>query len=424
MNYDVIVFGGGTAGVSAAAQSALTGARTLLVEKNGTLGGTITIGGVNYPGLFHAWGRQIIAGLGWRLVTRCVEETGGRLPDFTDTTLRHHQHQVRVNSAVYAALCDELILGAGVEPLFHTMPAGLSRNDGRWSVQLCDKSGLKTVSASVIVDCTGDADAVRMVGADVRVPDAPQPATLCCSASGYDFEELDLDEINQHFKEKVENGALSYADAGWNPKNPNVTGWLRKHGNNVNHLCGGNSHTSEGKTRLEMEGRRSFLRLFRFLREQTGLTALSVDHLACECGVRETVTIVGEETVTVEDYVSGRCWPDAVCNSFYPIDLHRVDGAGLDCRPLAEGVVPTVPRGALIPKDVPGFLAAGRCVSSDRLANSALRVQATCMATGQAAGALAALAANVPSSADPREVSMKDLRAELEANEAIVPDPS
>ena len=79
---DVIVIGGGTAGVVAATQAGRAGAKVLLVEKTGMLGGTTTTGGVNFPGLFHAWGRQVIAGIGWELVTRCVTETGGTLPDF------------------------------------------------------------------------------------------------------------------------------------------------------------------------------------------------------------------------------------------------------------------------------------------------------------------------------------------------------
>ena len=76
MSHDVIVVGGGTAGTIAAIQAGRAGARTLLVEKNGMLGGTLTVGGVNYPGLFHAWTRQVIAGIGWELVTRCVAESG------------------------------------------------------------------------------------------------------------------------------------------------------------------------------------------------------------------------------------------------------------------------------------------------------------------------------------------------------------
>jgi phytoene dehydrogenase-like protein len=94
-SYDVIVFGGGTAGVVAAIQAGRAGAKTLLVEKTGMLGGTMTNGAVNFPGLFHAWGRQVIAGIGWELVSRCVAEAGDTLPDFTDYK-RPHWHPEKV----------------------------------------------------------------------------------------------------------------------------------------------------------------------------------------------------------------------------------------------------------------------------------------------------------------------------------------
>src|SRR5690606_13053190 len=94
--------------------------------------------------------------------------------------------------------------------------------------------------------------------------------------------------------------------------------------------------------------------------------------------------IQGEYLVTVDDYTSGKTFPDGVCYAFYPIDLH--DKEGVKPTPLQPGVVPSVPLRALIPKGSRHLLVAGRSISSDRLANSALRVQATCMAMGQAAG--------------------------------------
>ena len=135
--------------------------------------------------------------------------------------------------------------------------------------------------------------------------------------------------------------------------------------------------------------------------------------------MRETVTICGEATVTVHDYQSGRLWEDAVCYSFYPIDLHVSSGSGLDKEMLAEGVVPTIPRAAMIPQGTRHFLVAGRCISSDRLANSALRVQATSMGTGQGAGALAALAADTGDT--PGDVPLEVMRTLLKAHGAIVP---
>ncbi|MFA7005996.1 MAG: FAD-dependent oxidoreductase, partial [Verrucomicrobiia bacterium] len=133
--------------------------------------------------------------------------------------------------------------------------------------------------------------------------------------------------------------------------------------------------------------------------------------------VRETFRIVGETTVTVDDYVRGRHFEDAVAYSFYPIDLHVEHGVKPEH--LKEGVVPTIPLGALIPKDSKNMMVAGRCLSSDRLANSALRVQASCMAMGQAAGATAALA--VCAATTPLNVPLADIRRSLAKHGAIVP---
>jgi len=112
--YDVVVIGGGTAGVIAAVQSGRIGAKTLIVEKSGVFGGTITNGGVNFPGLFHAWGKQVISGIGWEIVSRCVREAGEILPDFSDYQRPHNLLQIRVNPFIYAALCDEFLVDAGV----------------------------------------------------------------------------------------------------------------------------------------------------------------------------------------------------------------------------------------------------------------------------------------------------------------------
>ena len=102
--YDVVVIGGGTAGVIAAIQAGRAGARTLLIEKSGMLGGTMTSAGVNFPGLFHAWGQQVIAGIGWDLVRQTVAEVGGAMPDFSDFRQRHWKLQIPIDRFVYAAL--------------------------------------------------------------------------------------------------------------------------------------------------------------------------------------------------------------------------------------------------------------------------------------------------------------------------------
>jgi hypothetical protein len=417
--YDVIVFGGGPAGITAACQAGRAGAKTLLVEKNGMLGGTTTSGGVNFPGLFHAWGKQIIAGIGWDLVVQSVEESGGNLPDFSRPPERHWQHQVRVDRAVYAMLADEFVVGSGAEVLFHTMPASVEESGGDRVVHVCTKTGLRELRAHIVVDCTGDANVLGLAGCKLVSHELKQPGTLMVRISGFDMDGLDRKEATEKLAAALEEGLLDSDDLAGNQNAP----WrlLSTRGDNAIDVLHVDGRTSEGRTDAELRGRRAFLRLYRFLRTLPACRDMQIDFMSPECGIRETVTIEGEATVTVDDYTAGRVWPDAVCNSFYPIDWHRADGAGIDMRHLAQDVCATIPRDALIPAGRKHLLAAGRCIASDQLANSALRVQATCMGVGQAAGALAALAAL--DKADVREVPMDSLRALLRAHKAIVPEP-
>ena len=419
-HYDTVVIGGGTAGVVAAIQAARAGASCLLVEKSGMLGGTITTGGVSFPGIFHAWGRQVIAGIGWELVERCVREVGDSLPDFSRPPARHSQHQIRIDGSVYAMLCDEAVAESGAHVLLHAMPFSVARASQGWELTLCTKGGSRPFSADVLVDCTGDADVIAMAGGELRVSEEVQPATLVYVASGFDADRLDLDAVNRNLEKEIAAGRLDRLDLGWDTSGTDIRGWVRNRGSNVGHIGGINARTSEGKTQLDLAARRSLLRIFRFLRMQPGLDGLRIEHMSPECGVRETATFVGRATVTLDDYTSGRIWDDAVCYSFYPIDLHTCTGSGLDYRMLSDGTVPTVPLGALLPAGLSNVIGAGRCVSSDRLANSALRVQATCMATGQVAGALAALAA-MDDAKDVALVPLEALRVLLREHGAIVP---
>jgi phytoene dehydrogenase-like protein len=119
--YDVIVVGGGTAGIVAAIQAGRAGARTLLVEKNAMLGGTMTVGGINAPAHFFVWGRQIIGGIGWELVRRTLEETGQPVPAPEYSAGTKPPRHLSMDIAVFAALCDRAVLDAGVDLLFHAM---------------------------------------------------------------------------------------------------------------------------------------------------------------------------------------------------------------------------------------------------------------------------------------------------------------
>lgn len=375
---DVVVVGGGTAGIIAAIQAARAGASTLLVERGSELGGTMTVGGVCFPGLFHAWGRQVIAGIGWELVRLCVEMDGGRLPDFSTPTGRQHwRHQVVINPFLYSLLAEEACQAARVKICYYEFPLAIEESAKGCSLDIVGPGTARRVACRQVIDCTGGGDVVGLAGFERLREGEIQPGSM-------------LYKLGAEFQAGRETLQAVY-------------------------VHGADSSNSVTRTEANLTGRRSVLQQIR--KQRAGGQESHLAKLQPEASFRESYRILGETVVTVDDYVSGRVFDDAVCHAFYPVDLHT--SSGVQPKHLDEGVVPTVPLRALVPKGSRHLMAAGRGVSSDRLANSALRVQATCMATGQVAGAAAALAARADAAL--LEVPLDEIRKLLREHGAIVP---
>ncbi len=369
---DVLVVGGGTAGHVAAIQAGRAGAKTLIVERNSQLGGTTTTGGVAFPGLFDAWGKQVIAGIGWELVKESVELDGGELPNFAKVPQRHWQNQVYTNQFLYAILAEEKCAQAGVEIAFYEFPQSVTKADEGWVVDCVGFGTKRRVRCKQIIDCTGGAEVVGMLGMPRLREQERQPGSFLFM----------LGEEHQPGRNQIHRLYVHGADST-------------------------NSRTA---TQANLTGRKSILAKVRS--EQKRLM-----HLQPETGFRESYRIEGETMITVNDYTSGRLFEDAISYAFYPVDLHTK--TGVQPKPLTPGKVPTIPLRALIPKGSRNIIVAGRCVSSDRLANSGLRVQASCMGMGQAAGVAATLAAKAGSS--PLDVPLSDIHAMLRQHGQIIP---
>ena len=218
--------------------------------------------------------------------------------------------------------------------------------------------------------------------------------------------------IQKMYDEAIEDGRLLKGDTWRGNAMAPISG-----GSGSNHIFGADSSTAATQTQTNMAGRKHVLRMLKFMKTIPGGENATIDRMMNETASRETYRIKGESIVTVRDYTTGRIFDDALSYSFYPIDLH--DEHGVKPKPLPHGKVPTIPRGALIPKGSKNIMVAGRCLSSDRLANSAARVQASCMGMGQAAALTAVLAAR--SRTTPLDVPLDQIRAKLKEQGAIVP---
>ncbi len=406
-NFDVSVIGGGTAGVFAAICAARSGAKTVLIEKNSRLGGTVTAGGVNYPGLFFAWGRQIISGPCWEAIERTAALGGAVIPEISYKPKQHYLEQIKLSKPIYLKVIGDMCREAGVTVLTGSMVSYASESEQGVTLLITDKRGLCEIRCGAAVDCTGDADLARLLSYPYQKSESQQPATPDNRIAGYDMREVDMATLrtawSEHpFSRKVTFDRLMY--------------YLNGHKIDC-HIDSIDAHLPEGRAQLEERAIDELYEYLRFLRGIKGLENLHFDYLADECGVRESVRIEGEETVTAEDYVAGKHYPDAVSYAFYPIDLHVEKG--IEQVFLKEEVVPQIPYGALVPKNASRLLCAGRMVSSDRYANSALRVQAPCMAMGQVAGVAAALA--VKSGCNVKDVDFEELCCLLKQLGAIVP---
>ncbi|HPO91027.1 MAG TPA: FAD-dependent oxidoreductase [Victivallales bacterium] len=415
-NYDVIIVGGGTAGVVAAIQSARAGAKTLLIEKTSRLGGTIVNAGIAAPGVFFAWGKQIISGIAWELVTKTISRMGKNAPDISNPKQWH----LVINPYIFASVCDEVLIESSAELLLHSMPAELVYSDNIWRLTVCTKTGLKNFNAKVLIDCTGDANLAEIAGLPLIITDETQPSTLSFTISGYDIEKLDFEALRKNFVKAIELNELKPEDGCWRIDIPDPKQIIWSRGINANHIRTNHlARTSEGRTEIELEGRRAVSRIFKWLKRQAGLENISLENVFPEIGVRETAKIDGEIFITLDDFEKGKVWEDSLCYAIYGVDLHGIDSKEWKYWKLKDGIVPTIPRGAMIPKKSTFFIAAGRNISADRLAHSGLRVQAPCMAMGQAAGAMAVLSAK--SGITPLKLDLDQIKSLLREHNAIVP---
>lgn len=419
--FDVAVCGSGSAGFTAAVAAARLGAAVCVIEKNSMPGGVMTAGRNNDIALFNAGKRPVVRGIGWEFVNRLGSIGFADIPEFKDG-IRHSRQGVRVNIPAAANMIDIMFAEDGVKPYYMTTLVDMIKEPGGWLCVTADKGGLGAVRARRVIDCTGDGDACVFAGAGYEIGGENgelQPGTLGFYMDIFG-EDGDRESVTAAYEKAVSEGRLHPGDVWPSGATPMLAADSR--GINVNHITVGNDY-QERRSELEIEGRSSVARINAFYRGSVNTSSYRAQAcgLACETALRETRRIICDKKITAQDYINAVKYADGLCLCYYPIDLHTDDPKKSLYNIFLDGSkIPSIPYGAILPVGTENLLVAGRCICGDRLAQSAYRVKASCMAMGQAAGAAAAVSA--AGNIGLREVRPAELRKILREQGAIVPE--
>ena len=393
--YDVVVCGGGPAGFIAAIAAAREGARTALVEQYGFLGGAATNSLVTPLSVFTYNGEKVIGGIPWEFLER-LEKMGGGL-------IEKPLGNVAFDPELYKLCCQRMVLEAGVDLYLHSWLSGCQTLQGRIShVFIENKNGTEALAGKVMIDATGDADLSRLAGVPMLPPGRPlQPASTYFVLAGVDTESPLIAEAMHHNKQGVNCHCLPIREELMRRAKelgiPDFGGpWfctLLHPGVVAVNMTRTQTDACDNRdyTAAECRLREDVYKMAGILREHFPEFRNSyVSMIAPQAGVRETRRIQGVHVISGEEYVNGIRYPDSISRGAHPIDIHSSAGATQSVTFLKQAAY--VPYRALVANGFPNLLVAGRCISADRQAFASLRVQASCMGMGQAAGVAAAQA--------------------------------
>lgn len=423
LHADVLVCGGGLAGTMAAVAAARRGARVLLAERYGFLGGNATGGAVAQ---FNSWqtaaGRRVVAGLAAEVVDRLQQYgAAGEHQVFVMST-GHRMDRVEYAPEVLKLVLDDMVAQAGVQPLFHASLLDVSRRGSRIdTVRLLTKSGVLAVQPRVLVDASGDLDALHRAGVpflELGAGEQLQPATMMFRFGPIDFARFDAlapADLASLARRGFEQGDLARAalHAARDPFSSDA--WF-----NISRL-GIDATDVMALSRAEVEGRRQAWSAARYLHDEVpGCEQGRLQAFATQVGVRETRRVAGEHVLTADELLQPAEFPDAIAAGAYPIDIHPASGGELVYKPLGPDHSYQIPYRSLIPAGVDNALVAGRGLSATHDALAAIRVMTISMAVGQAAGTAATLALRQEGEVDVRRVGAAQLRDGLAADGAVL----
>ena len=427
--YDFVVAGGGVAGIAAAVSASREGLSVAIIEKHGVLGGTATASGINQLLGGRKLGKdnrhiRVVGGLFDEITDRLIKEGGAIEPDTVDLSFNPYGWYPRMASGISCnenalKIClDEICLEAGVRVYFDTVVTSCEYSgDKIQALNVFNKDGFVRIEGKMFADCTGDADIANMCGVSYSKGRDEDGLTTMTSLEMH-VELVDAKEL------------VSYQNEHNSPKLVEIIDKLKAQGEwdfvsdilvtvklleddvflvNVVHQKGIDGTKEADISRALAEGRKECVKLLSIMKKyMPGFKNARIRKIADNLGVRETRRINGRYTVTIEDALSGKKYPDTVAATTYNFDLPDPVKAGFDPmlgdtrNPKTDRkyIVIRIPYRSRLPKEFDNLIFAGRSISVCRDVMGAARIIGPCFMTGQAAGTAASLANGSFSSVD------------------------
>lgn len=415
--YDVVVCGGGPGGIMAAIAAARGGAKTCLIERYGFLGGMATAGLVAPISVFNYNGRRIINGLPWEFVER-LEQIGGAREE-------KPLGNITFSPEKYKIIAQRMLKEAGVDIYFHSYITGVGMDKNADSnrieyVIIDNKNGAEAVTGKYFIDATGDSDLAAMAGVPMQpVTGQLQPASLIFMLSSVDTDALPMivhsqQGVNYHdlmirdlFTKLREEGKEDVPVFG----GPWYCGILAD-GIVLVNMTRHFADMTDNRVAGEMECllRENAHRYTELLRKYIpAFKNAELIATAPMTGIRETRRIKGAHTLTGEEYLEAIDFEDSVARGCHPVDIHSANSTNQRCQFMKDAGF--VPYRSLYATEYPNMLVAGRNFSADEVASASVRVQASVMGLGQAAGTAAAMC--VEGNTDVNGIDTDELRRRL-----------
>ena len=438
-HYDVIVVGGGTAGALAAVAAARDGAKTLIVERFGHLGGT-AVYGIPFLGLLTGGGDLANKGLVEELLQRLKDENfafGLARGAYWNTPEKPKSFEFSLfpfDPEGLKYVLQEMACEAGCEVLFHSTLSDVQIENGHVSaIKVCGISADQWLGADVFIDCTGDANLVSRSGGSFLHKNHVQNSSILFHLGNVDFEaflgELEKGErvlgkdnwhtrIIRHEKEKNFGQTLVHMAGHLKPfgdeRTVTFTAVSYRDGEiylNASRVPGIDGTDPWQVSCGEIAERRNVMELYKALKNNVaGFERASLLYTS-PLGIRESRNIAGEYVITREDVLSGTEFYDGVARGAYPIDIHDPKGGKTQFQFIENGGSYEIPFRAMLPLGLDNVIVAGRCISADQNAVGTVRIMGCCMHQGAAAGVCAAMC--IKDKKLPREMDGRELKAKL-----------